>query len=124
MSETVYERIRNSFEAEPEVPFDPKNGDTWEAALCLFRNIYKHLCVIDSRFIPLEARRAAAHGRDGVGILDASIDAAGCLILEFSDGSQKNVGCVVGRDAPPAPPPQSLEFQRDAAGRVVRSVLR
>jgi hypothetical protein len=46
------------------------------------------------------------------------------LILQFSDGSQKNVGLVVGRDAPPAPAPQSLEFVRDDSGRIMSSLLR
>ena len=37
-------------------------------------------------------------GADGRGIADAMIDADGCLILTFTDGSTKSLGRVIGRD--------------------------
>jgi hypothetical protein len=82
-------------------------ADPWTAVARMFEFIFKRFEADDARFAALEARRGAAHGRDGVGIVDASIDHTGSLVLEFSDGSQKNVGVVVGRDAPPAPAPKS-----------------
>jgi len=76
-----------------------------------------------ARIAALEERRAAAKGADGIGVVDAHIDGDGCLILEFSDGFTRNVGKVVGRDAEPSPPPQSLVLERDADGRIVRGRL-
>jgi hypothetical protein len=93
----------------------------------LFEFVFKHLKANDARFAALEARRGAAHGRDGadaVGIVNASINGVGHLVIEFSDGVLRDVGRVVGSDAPPALVPQSLEFLRDDSGRIVKSVLR
>jgi hypothetical protein len=120
MSEAIFARVRG--QPEPLPPLD--ENDPWSAVERLFGFVFERLDADDKRFASLEARRASAHGRDGVGIIDARIDDGGSLILEFSDGTQKNVGRVVGRDAPPAPAPKSLEFVRDETGRVVRSVLR
>jgi hypothetical protein len=120
MTEAILARVRDRTAAEDEKPIDP--ADPWTAALRLFNLIFKRLDADEARFTALEARRAAAHGRDGIGIVDASIDPGGNLILQFSDGSKKNVGIVVGRDAPPAA--KSLEFVRDASGRIVNSRLR
>ena len=77
-----------------------------------------------ARIEALEQRRAAQRGADGIGVVDAHIDGDGCLVLEFSDGFTRNVGRVVGADAPPALPPKTLEIVRDGDGRVVRGVLR
>ena len=102
-------------------------ADPWVAALRLFNDIFQRLDADDARFTALEARRAAAHGHDGadaIGIVNASINDVGHLVLEFSDGVLRDVGRVVGRDAPPAPAPQSLEFQRDDTGRIIKSILR
>jgi hypothetical protein len=49
---------------------------------------------------------------------------AGDLVIAFSDGATKNLGRVVGQDAPPAPAPSALTFERDADGRITKSVLR
>jgi hypothetical protein len=117
---TVYARVR---EGVPQPPFD-ENGDPWDAAAWMFDHVLKRLDAIEVRFIPLEERRAAARGKDGVGILGASINESGHLLLEFSDGVLMDVGRVVGRDAPPAPAPKTLEFQRDDTGRIVKSILR
>jgi hypothetical protein len=119
MSAEIYARVRD------EEPMDP--ADPWTAVARMFEFIFKRFEADDARFAALEARRGAAHGRDGadaVGIVNASINDVGHLVLEFSDGVLRDVGRVVGRDAPPAPAPQSLEFQRDDAGRIVRSVLK
>ena len=75
-----------------------------------------------ARISALEERRAAANGRDGVGISDVAI-VSGHLHIYFTDGTTKDLGQVVGRDAEPAPPPQELRLERDADGRVVRGVL-
>jgi hypothetical protein len=111
--------------AEDEEPLDP--ADPWTAVAQMFKFVFDRFKADDARFAALEARRNAAHGRDGadgVGIINASINDVGHLVLEFSDGVLRDVGRVVGRDAPPAPSPQSLEFQRDDVGRIVRSVLK
>jgi hypothetical protein len=118
MAAEIYARVRED-NGEPMDPADP-----WTAVAQLFKFVFKRFEADDARFAAIEARRGAAHGRDGVGIVDASIDHDGNLILQFSDGSQKNVGLVVGRDAPPAPAPQSLEFVRDDSGRIMSSLLR
>lgn len=39
-----------------------------------------------------------ADGRDGVGVAGAVIDRDGALVLTLSDGTQRNLGPVVGRD--------------------------
>jgi hypothetical protein len=125
MAEAILARVRDRNAAEDEEPMNP--ADPWTAAAQLFEFIFKRLKADDARFAALEARRAAAHGRDGaaaVGIINASINGVGHLIIEFSDGVLRDVGRVVGRDAPPAPAPQSLEFVRDDSGRVIRSVLK
>ena len=105
MTGPILARVRGNAAAEDEEPMDP--ADPWTAVARMFQFIFKRFEADDARFAALEARRGAAHGRDGVGIVDASIDHTGSLVLEFSDGSQKNVGVVVGRDAPPAPAPKS-----------------
>lgn len=37
-------------------------------------------------------------GNDGIGLANALIDREGCLIVTFTDGSDKNLGPVVGKD--------------------------
>jgi ATP-dependent protease ClpP protease subunit len=99
---------------------DGGDGDAFEA-------IAKLIIDLQNRVATLEERRAASAGRDGadgIGIVDARIDGAGHLQIEFSDGVVKDIGRVTGRDAPPAPAPQELVFERDASGRIKRSVLR
>ena len=76
-----------------------------------------------ARIAALEERRAAANGRDGVGITDVTVDGAGELIVVFSDGFVKNCGRVRGADAPAAPAPQQLVIERDGDGRIVRGRL-
>jgi hypothetical protein len=127
MSEAIDEfaRVRDRVAAANEEPMDP--ADPWVSVLRLFDVIFERLDADNSRFTALEARRAAAHGRDGadaVGIISASINNVGHLVLEFSDGVLRDVGRVVGSDAPPAPAPKSLEFVRDDTGRIVSSILR
>jgi len=39
--------------------------------------------------------------KDGVGALSALIDRDGCFVLTLTDGTTKNLGCVVGKDADP-----------------------
>jgi hypothetical protein len=80
-----------------------RGTDPGLAVAWMFDHVMKQLKAIDARFVALEARRSAAHGRDVVGILDASINGAGHLVIEFSDGSRKDVGLVVGAAAEPAP---------------------
>jgi hypothetical protein len=112
MTEAILARVRNRIAAQVE-PMHPT--DPWTAVAHMFAFIMERFAGYDTRFAALEARPT------GLGILDAHIDQTGSFILKFTDGSQKNVGLVVGRDAPPA---TSLEFQRDSDGRIVRSVLR
>jgi hypothetical protein len=71
----------------------------------------------------LQARVTTLEDRRVVDIKDAKIDGGGHLILEFSDGRFSDVGKVTGRDAPPAPAPQSLVFERDGDGRIISSKL-
>jgi hypothetical protein len=111
-----------TFGGEDLASMDP--ADPWTAVAKMFKFIFKRFDADNARFAALEERRAAANGRDGVGITDARIDGAGHLVIEFSDGIVRDLGRVVGRDAPPAPAPQSLEFVRDSDGRIVKSVLR
>lgn len=37
-------------------------------------------------------------GQDGLGLANALIDRDGCLVVTFTDGSDKNLGMVVGKD--------------------------
>src|SRR5215469_13278339 len=87
------------------------SGD--DAVLRAVKNLFDRAF---ARIAALEQRRAAQRGSDGIGVVDAHIDGDGCLVLEFSDGFTRNVGRVVGRDAPRAPAPQSLEIVRDESG--------
>jgi hypothetical protein len=125
MTGPILARVRGNAAAEDEEPMDP--ADPWTSVYRMFKSIFARFDADDARFAALEARRAAAHGRDGadaVGIVNASINGVGHLVIQFSDGVVKDVGQVVGRDAPPAPAPQSLEFQRDDTGRIIKSILR
>src|SRR5262245_55168390 len=81
---------------------------------------------IVSRLDALEKRREARAGRDGLdgrGIIDARIDPkTGHLLLQFSDGEQRDCGRVV---ADRAPPPTRLDFVPDeATGRITAARLR
>jgi hypothetical protein len=115
MTKPILAPVRGPAAEEPMSPADP-----WAVVEELFNAIFAQLDAGAARFNALEA---AAHGRDGIGIVDATIDDRGSLILKLSDGSQRNVGLVVGRP-PPAPAPKSLQFVRDSAGRITGGVLR
>jgi hypothetical protein len=56
--------------------------------------------------------------------VNAEVDGAGDLVIMFSDGFVKNCGHVRGADAPAAPAPSQLVFERDESGRIVKSVLK
>lgn len=46
----------------------------------------------------LPAPEKGEPGRDGLGLANALIDRDGCLVVTFTDGSDKNLGLVVGKD--------------------------
>jgi len=97
------------------------------AVQCNHEQVFQAVATIlkryEKRLVALEQRRAAANGRGGVGIADVTI-VNGHLHIYLTDGTTKDCGQVVGRDAPPAPPPRALEIERDEDGRVIRGVLR
>lgn len=43
------------------------------------------------------------NGKDGVGVAGGLIDKSGSLVLTLSDGTVRDLGCVVGKDAGPGP---------------------
>lgn len=49
----------------------------------------------------IPAAKAGEPGKDGLGLANALIDRAGCLVVTFTDGSDKNLGQVVGKDGEP-----------------------
>lgn len=62
---------------------------------------------VDAATRPLLERIASLEARapkDGVGVAGAVIDRAGNLVLTLSDGSVRDLGPVVGKDADPAQP--------------------
>lgn len=46
----------------------------------------------------LPAPKDGEPGKDGLGLASAFIDRDGCLVVTFTDGSDKNLGLVVGKD--------------------------
>lgn len=49
----------------------------------------------------LPAPQDGIAGKDGLGLANALIDRDGCLVVTFTDGSDKNLGAVVGKDGAP-----------------------
>lgn len=49
----------------------------------------------------LPAPKDGEPGKDGLGLANALIDREGCLVVTFTDGSDKNLGRVVGKDGDP-----------------------
>lgn len=53
---------------------------------------------IKSAIEALPAPKDGEPGKDGLGLANALIDRSGCLVVTFTDGSDKNLGQVVGKD--------------------------
>src|SRR5262245_16071212 len=104
----------------------PRNTPEAEGDDDPFLDIAELLEKIVSRLDALEKRREARAGRDGRAgrsILDVRIDPkTGHLLLQFSDGEQRDVGRVV---ADRAPRPTRLDLIRDeVTGRITVARLR
>lgn len=67
--------------------------------------VSKTLAPIADRLAALEKRLDALPvAKDGVGVAGAVIDRSGNLILTLSDGTTRELGLVVGKDAAPSTP--------------------
>lgn len=60
--------------------------------------------------------------RDGAGLAGGFVDRDGCLVLTLSDGSVRNLGPVVGRDAEPVKPETIMDMVRGEVTKAVEQI--
>ncbi len=64
------------------------------------------------------------NGKDGVGVAGGFIDKSGSLVLTLSDGTVRDLGCVVGKDAVPGPAgPAGKDASPITKDQIIEAVL-
>lgn len=71
----------------------PEKGDPGEVDMDAVKTL-----VEQAAKTAVEALPKPQDGKDGLGLANALIDRDGCLVVTFSDGSDKNLGRVIGKD--------------------------
>ena len=72
-----------------------EKGDPGEVDMAEVRRVIAEEVVVAVSTLPPPQK--GEDGKDGLSLANAIIDREGCLIVTFSDGRDKNLGCVVGK---------------------------
>jgi hypothetical protein len=94
--------------------------DPMAVAAQLCELLFERLREAERRLTAVEQRWVARDGVDGRSIAGTRLTEFGDLVITFSDGSEQNVGRVVGD---PAPAPKRLSFKRNAQGQIEKAEL-